>query len=80
MISPAAAQQASTNTTDAPAGIPACKVSAVITVDMARIEPTERSIPPVRMTKYWPIASTTTIEAAVITFSALRNVKKSSET
>ena len=54
-------------------------MSAAITVDIARIDPTERSIPPVRMTKNWPTARTATMEAAAMTFSALRSVRKSAE-
>jgi hypothetical protein len=44
--------------------------------EAARIEPTERSMPPVRMTKVMPAASTVLIEACWVTiemFCAVKN-------
>jgi hypothetical protein len=52
---------------------------AVTTVDRATVEPTDRSIPPVRMTKNCPTARTAMIAEKVITLEALRPVRKSGE-
>ena len=48
----------STATTLASAGQPASSVRAAIIVESATTEPTDRSIPPVRITKVIPTAST----------------------
>ena len=39
-------------------GQPSCRVFAAIIVDSATTEPTDRSMPPVRITKVMPTAST----------------------
>src|SRR5437764_2021684 len=46
------------------------------TVDIAATEPTDRSIPPVTITKNWPTASTEVIEAAVMILTRFRAVRK----
>ena len=46
------------------------------TAVVPRIEPTERSIPPVRMMKVIPAASTMLIDACRVIFSRLLSVKK----
>ena len=44
--------------------------------DTARMEPTERSIPPVRITKVIPVASTVLIDASCATTGRLFDVRK----
>src|SRR3984893_1786675 len=53
---------------------------AETTVDKAAREPTERSIPPVTMTKNWPTANTEVIEAAVMMLTRFRTARKYGET
>ena len=50
-------------------------ISAAI-AEAARIEPTDRSMPPVRMTKVMPAASTVLIEACWATIEMFCAVKK----
>ena len=64
-----------------PAGMPSRPqpgISETITAAMAeaaRIEPTDRSMPPVRMTKVMPAASTVLIEACCATIEMFCGVK-----
>ena len=44
--------------------------------EAARIEPTDRSMPPVRMTKVMPAASTMLIDACCVTIDRLVSVRK----
>ena len=50
------------------------QITAAI-ADAARIEPTERSMPPVRMTKVMPAASTVLIDACCATIEMFCGVK-----
>src|ERR1700760_2163406 len=50
------------------------------TVDKAAREPTDRSIPPVTMTKNWPTAITEVIEAAVMMLTRFRSLRKYGDT
>src|ERR1700688_1100538 len=52
---------------------------AETTVDKAAREPTDRSIPPVTMTKNWPTAKTEVIEAAVMMLTRFRTARKYGE-
>ena len=58
MSSPSRVPVASTAAMDRYGGQPSCSVLAAIIVDSATTEPTERSMPPVRITKVMPTAST----------------------
>ena len=58
MSSPSTVPVSSTAATARPGAQPASRVRAAIIVESATTEPTERSIPPVRMTKVMPTAST----------------------
>ena len=44
--------------------------------ETARMEPTDRSMPPVRITKVMPVASTALIEASCATTGRLFEVRK----
>ena len=50
--------------------------SAIATPESPSSEPTERSIPPVAMTKVWPIAISTTGEKSCSMFAAAASEKK----
>ena len=50
-------------------------IDTAVTAETARTEPTARSMPPVRMTKVNPVASTMLIEACCITIEMLRPVR-----
>ena len=50
--------------------------STATIAEAARIEPTERSMPPVRMTKVMPAASTMLIDDCWVTMSRLVPVRK----
>ena len=58
--------------------VPALSMFATTMPESAIIEPTERSIPPVRMTKHMPILTTPLIDTCRRIFSALLAVKNRS--
>src|SRR3954452_21165511 len=80
LTTPTAAPRAIAATAISGTGTPALTRSAVTTAVSARMDPTDRSMPPVRMTKVIPIAITPTIDAWRETFRTLRTWKNSGAT
>jgi hypothetical protein len=55
---------------------PQLLVSAVIVEESARVEPTERSTPPARTTKVWPMLTMPLIATSLVTVIRLRSCAK----
>ncbi|CAB4926512.1 unannotated protein [freshwater metagenome] len=65
MTVPSTAPHSNTTAMTSSGGQPNCSVRAAIIVDSATTDPTERSIPPVRMTKVIPTARTMRNELSI---------------